>query len=116
MSAQREISSLRTERQKAMSADAIARETQGVLQKMAGAISDSANKKETFARIAHVTGLTDGQVKRLFYGEWSVIPAHVYVRVRDAYRKFIEAAEKRARHEAEIYRALIKEWDDGIEL
>lgn len=96
-----------------MSPDAVARDCQGMLRQMGAALAPSAGQKERFHQMArHIGGLTDGQVKRLFYGEWAVIPAHVFLAVRNAYRQHLERAARRADHDAAVFRVLQAEWDN----
>lgn len=40
--------------------------------------------KACIRRVARKSGLAFGQVKRLWYGEWRIIPAHVADQIRDA--------------------------------
>lgn len=68
--------------------------------------------KTKFHRLARITGLTDGQAKRLFYGEWSTVPAHVFLAVQSAYRHHLERARRRAEHKAALYRDLSERWDN----
>jgi len=68
--------------------------------------------KETFNRLSRITGLTVGQVKRLYYAEWRVIPAHVFLAVANAYRSAIARAQAFADHQRTVWAALSKEWDD----
>jgi len=72
----------------------------------------SAPLKEKFHRLARATGLTEGQAKRLFYGEWSAIPAHVFLAVQSAYRHHLDRARRRAEHQAALYRDLSERWDN----
>ncbi|GBQ89064.1 hypothetical protein [Asaia krungthepensis] len=72
----------------------------------------SAPQKEKFHRLARATGLTEGQAKRLFYGEWSAIPAHVFLAVQSAYRHHLDRARRRAEHQAALYRDLSERWDN----
>ncbi|WP_308718974.1 hypothetical protein [Komagataeibacter xylinus] len=92
--------------------EAIASNVQANLHVIAGTFGARAGLKEVFSRLSLHTGLTAGQVKRLWYGEWSVIPAHVFLAVQKSYRKHMERAERQAEHQAAIYRALSTEWDE----
>lgn len=97
------------------SADAVSLEIQETLHEMADAHAPREGLKQVFLWLSRQTGLTSGQVKRLWYAEWSVIPAHVFLAVRNAYRRNLERAAKQAEHRAATYRALSKEWDDLCE-
>lgn len=55
--------------------------------------------KALIRRAARVCGLTPGQVKRLWYGEWKTIPAEVADRLRER-RAAAEARQIRIRTEA----------------
>ncbi|QOF94246.1 hypothetical protein IFJ82_09810 [Novacetimonas hansenii] len=92
--------------------EAIATNVQANLHAIAGTFGARAALKEVFSRLSLHTGLTAGQVKRLWYGEWHVIPAHVFLTVQKSYRKHMARAERQAEHQAAIYRALSNEWDD----
>lgn len=109
---ERENRSAVAERGVRMSPDVVARDCQSMLRQMGAVLAPDAGQKEKFHQMARqIGGLTDGQVKRLFYGEWAVIPAHVFLAVRNAYRHHLERAARRADHDAAVFRALQKEWD-----
>lgn len=112
MSAQREKFSVRAERVEMNTPEAIASNVQANLHAIAGTFGARVGLKEVFSRLSLHTGLTAGQVKRLWYGEWHVIPAHVFLAVQKSYRKHMERAERQAEHQAAVYRALSNEWDE----
>lgn len=91
------------------SAEAVATDLQAKVRAMADAIDR--NTVAAWAKIARLAGLTVGQVKRLYYGEWRIIPAHVFIAITEAYRAHLDRAAARASHEASVYRALADEWD-----
>jgi len=68
--------------------------------------------KETFNRLARASRLTVGQVKRLWYGEWHVIPAHVFLAIANAYRNAMARAQAFADHQKAMWSALNQEWND----
>lgn len=112
MSAQREKFSVRAERVEMNTPEAIASNVQANLHTIAGTFGARVGLKEVFSRLSLHTGLTAGQIKRLWYGEWHVIPAHVFLTVQKSYRKHMAHAERQAEHQAAIYRALSQEWND----
>ena len=94
-----------------MTPEAIAQQVQMQLHEIVEASGTRSGLKQTFAAVARKTGLTDGQIKRLFYGEWSVIPAHIFLNVERLYRNHLEQMRARAEHQAALYRARTEEWD-----
>lgn len=108
---EREFESVRAERGPKMTPEAIAQQVQMQLHEIVEASGSRSGLKQAFASIARKTGLTDGQIKRLFYGEWSVIPAHIFLSVERLYRNHLESMRARAEHEAALYRARSEEWD-----
>lgn len=110
-SVEREFLSVRAERGRDMTPEAIAQQVQMQLHEIVEAKGSRSGLKQAFASIARKTGLTDGQIKRLFYGEWSVIPAHIFLSVERLYRNHLESMRARAEHEAALYRARTEEWD-----
>jgi len=111
MSEQREILSARAEIRIMNSPDAVATNVQTWLR----AIADTFGRvslKETFMLLARATSLTVGQVKRLWYGEWHVIPAHVFLAIAKAYRSAINRAQAFADHQKAIWTLLNQEWDE----
>lgn len=103
--------SVRAESAKMNSPDAIASNVQEWLRAIADAFG-RISLKEAFNRLARVTGLTIGQVKRLYYGEWRIIPAHVFLAVAKAYKTATTRIQRYAEHQHAIWAALNKEWDD----
>jgi len=95
-----------------MTPEAIAQEAQNMIRTMGKDPSGSPSLKQIFNRLARLTGLTDGQIKRLYYGEWNVIPAHVFETVRIAYGQHLKRAARQSAHQAAVYRVLSKEWDE----
>ena len=108
---EREKFSVRAERGPKMTPEAIAQQVQMQLHEIVEAAGSRSGLKQAFASIARKTGLTDGQIKRLFYGEWSVIPAHIFLSVERLYRNHLEQMRARAEHQAALYRARSEEWD-----
>ncbi|GBQ46471.1 hypothetical protein [Acetobacter ghanensis] len=94
-----------------MTPEAIAQQVQMQLHEIVEASGTRSGLKQAFASVARKTGLTDGQIKRLFYGEWSVIPAHIFLNVERLYRNHLEQMKARAEHQAALYRARTEEWD-----
>ncbi|MGO2959291.1 MAG: hypothetical protein ACTIDN_09680 [Acetobacter sp.] len=93
-----------------MTPEAIATQVQMQLHEIVEAKGSRSGLKQAFASIARKTGLTEGQIKRLFYGEWSVIPAHIFLSVERLYRNHLEGMRAKAEHEAALYRAKTEEW------
>lgn len=94
-----------------MTPEAIARQVQGQLREVVDATGERSCLKQSFASIARKTGLTEGQIKRLFYGEWSVIPAHIFLNVERLYRNHLAQMRARSEHQAAMYRTRSEEWD-----
>lgn len=107
----REFLSVRAERRAEMTPEAIATQVQMQLHEIVEAKGSRSGLKQAFASIARKTGLTEGQIKRLFYGEWSVIPAHIFLSVERLYRNHLDKMKARAEHDAALYRARSEEWD-----
>lgn len=108
---EKEFVSARAERGRKMTPEAIAQQVQMQLHEIVEASGQRSGLKQAFAAIARKSGLTDGQIKRLFYGEWSVIPAHIFLSVERLYRNHLEQMRARAEHQATLYRARSEEWD-----
>lgn len=89
-------------------ADFVAEELREKVREMAGGGS---LLKAAWPTIARATGLSEGQIKRLAYGEWRNVPAHVYLRVILAYRNHLERVEAQMLHQAAIVRARAEEHD-----
>lgn len=94
-----------------MTPEVIAEQVQTQLREIVGAEGSRACLKQAFASLSRKTGLTGGQIKRLFYGEWGVIPAHIFLNVEQLYRNHLESMRARAEHDAALYRARTEEWD-----
>lgn len=71
------------EKDKLSAVDAIRREMQGSVKLLASPSPPGESVKSCVRRVAAGTRLTYGQVRRLWYGEWRVIPAHVADRIRE---------------------------------
>lgn len=110
-SVERELFSVRAESRRDMTPDAIAQTVQSHLNAVMGPDADRGCLKQGFASIARKTGMTEGQIKRLFYGEWRVIPAHIFLKIEQLYRNHLDQMRARAEHDAAIYRARADEWD-----
>ena len=108
---EREFLSVKAERGREMTPEAIAQQVQMQLHEIVEASGSRSGLKQAFASIARKTGLTDGQIKRLFYGEWGVIPAHIFLKIERLYRNHLEQMRARAEHQAALYRARSEEWD-----
>jgi len=111
MMLEREKFSVRAERCVMSASDAVANNVQAWLRAIAETLG-RVSLKETFNHLSKQTGLTLGQVKRLWYGEWNVIPAYVFLAVANAYKSAISRAVAYADHQRAVYAALSKEWDD----
>lgn len=83
-----------------MSAEAIANEMAEHVEALG---RDGVSVKDRIWRAARATGLTPGQIKRLRYGEWRVIPAHIADQIRAARRAQEERLNEAAKRE---YRSL----------
>ncbi|WP_406586413.1 hypothetical protein [Asaia lannensis] len=112
MSKMTEIFSATAESSFRFTPESVADYCSGIVREMVESDYDATPRKQKFHRAARDTGLTDGQVKRLFYGEWSAIPAHVFLAVQSAYRHHLDRARRRAEHQAALYRDLSERWDN----
>ena len=87
-----------------MSADAVSAEMAEHVIALGG---NGRSVKEAIWVAARRTGLSAGQIKRLRYGEWQVIPAYIADTVRAARRKENERLRDAARKEYETLEARI---------
>ncbi|GEN63171.1 hypothetical protein [Acetobacter oeni] len=97
------------------SAEAIAADAQKKARAIADGFGHRLPVKQIFHRLARLLSVTERMARSIYYGESLNLPAHVYLRLVSEYRSTIRRLEEKARHEAEIYRALSKEWDDACE-
>ena len=68
-----------------MHPDAIRDETALMLRQLVGSVEPGTSLKAIWRSLATRLRLTVGQIKRLWYSEWAVIPAHIYLTVRHAW-------------------------------
>ncbi|MDI2113049.1 hypothetical protein [Commensalibacter nepenthis] len=97
-----------------MNAAAFSDQAQAMLKNMAELEKDQP-LKVVFGSLARKTGLNEGQVKRLYYSEWKIIPVHIYAQVTNAYRKFNELAIQNMEHREMILQQRIEQVSKEIE-
>ncbi|QHC34136.1 MULTISPECIES: hypothetical protein [Komagataeibacter] len=112
MSKKLEINSASLEKREMLTAETVTQNAQTMARTLSETFGRGLGVKEIIHRIARLLRVTDRQAKGLYYGEWERIPAHIYLRLVDAYRKHLARAERQAEHQAAIYRALSQEWND----
>jgi len=66
-----------------MNAAAFSDQAQLMIKNMAQ-LEDDKSLKVVFRSLARKVGLNEGQIKRLYYSEWKVIPAYIYAQVANA--------------------------------
>ncbi len=93
-----------------MTPDSVMQETQTMMRGMADSLG-AVSVKEVCNKLSRLTGLTTGQVKRLLYREWAVVPAHVFLNVQRAYRKQIEIEQQNIRHRLALLELKKRDWD-----
>lgn len=92
-------------------ADAVTQDAQTMARTIAKTFEPSLGVKEITHRLAVLMKISDRQAKSIYYGEPITIKAEVFLRLLAAYRKNLARLQKRAEHEAAVYRALNDEWD-----
>lgn len=80
-----------TEKEKLSAAETIQVEMQESVRRLAFPGVPGEGVKACIRRVAIRSGLGFGQIKRLWYGEWRIVPAHVADQIRNA----VEAHERR---------------------
>lgn len=73
-----------TEKDKLSPVETIRFEMSNSVKALASPCEPGESIKSCVRRVAMRTGLTFGQVRRLWYAEWNVIPAHVADKLREA--------------------------------
>lgn len=73
--------------EKPMHADLIRDEAAQMLRDLAGTVLPGTSLKAVWRSLATQLRLTVGQIKRIWYGEWAILPAWVYLTVRAAWDK-----------------------------
>ncbi|CAI3958380.1 hypothetical protein [Commensalibacter papalotli (ex Botero et al. 2024)] len=97
-----------------MNAAAFSDQAQLMIKNMAK-LEEDKSLKVVFGSLARKTGLNEGQVKRLYYSEWKVIPVHIYMQVAKAYRKFNDLAIQNMQHKEMILQQRIEQVSKEIE-
>lgn len=99
-----------TEKDKLSAVEIIRVEMQEKVRRLATPCEPGESVKSCVRRVSRATGLTFGQVRRLWYSEWRIIPAHVADRIREAVhahdRRVIETIESNKRRNAALYAIL----------
>lgn len=73
-----------TEKDRLSPVETVRLEMSGHVRSLATPANPGESVKACIRRVSHRTGLGFGQVRRIWYGEWRVIPAHVADRLRKA--------------------------------
>lgn len=97
-----------------MNAAAFSDQAQLMIKDMAR-LEEDKSLKVVFGSLARKTGLNEGQVKRLYYSEWKVIPVHIYMQVANAYRKFNDLAIQNMQHREMILQQRIEQVSKEID-
>ncbi len=66
----------------------------------------------SFYKLSMKTGLEVGQIKRLYYGEWRVIPAYIWEKLKHAHRILIERALRNIELRQMAMKAELQDFDD----
>lgn len=93
-------------------AEEVSTDLQSRLHEMASGFEGGLSKKEIINRLARLVHMEEGQVKRIYYGEWRVIPAHVFIQINEAYRAFVESRQAYLRHQLSLLETLDRKWDE----
>ncbi|NHN93768.1 hypothetical protein GVI59_17825 [Acetobacter sicerae] len=100
-------------------AEAVTQDAQTKVRAICDAFGRNLCVKEIISRLARLLSITDRQAKSVYYGEWQMMPAFVYMRILTEYRSTLKRLEKRAEQEAAMYRALNQEmeqrWDASFD-
>ncbi|GAN66881.1 MULTISPECIES: hypothetical protein [Acetobacter] len=67
--------------------------------------------KEIIHRLASALKISDRQAKSIYYGEPITITAQLFMRMLAVYQANLGRLQKKAEHEAAVYRALNDEWE-----
>lgn len=94
-----------------MTPDAIAEMMQLQMRELVETYPSRDCLKSVLPRVARKMELTASQAKRLYYGEWRVIPAHIYHNFNAAYERHLQSMRERADHDAQVCRQLSEKWD-----
>jgi len=54
--------------------------------------------QNSFYQLSKKTGLEDRQIKRIYYGEWRVIPAFIWERLKKSHAKLMDQACRNMEH------------------
>ena len=73
-----------TEKDKLSAVETVRLEMSGHVRSLASPANPGESVKACIRRVSMRTGLGFGQIRRLWYGEWRVVPAHVADRLRKA--------------------------------
>ena len=93
-------------------ADQVALNAQEKLRAIANTLPQRRGVRSLWYELSLLTGLTEGQVKRIYYAEWRVLPAHVFMIIGDAYRVHLEKAAARYERQAALTKLALQQWDD----
>lgn len=107
-SVQKEKSSVRREFK--MNADDVIRDAQSMLKVMVEA-NHGKSVKGALRDVSLQTSIPNNQIKRLYYGEWQNIPAHIFLNLRSSYQKYITKAIKNAEHQQMLFRQELENFD-----
>lgn len=84
-----------TEKDRLSPVETVRLEMSGHVRSLASPANPGESVKACIRRVSMRTGIGFGQVRRLWYGEWRVVPAHV----ADRLRKAAEAHERQIEHQ-----------------
>ncbi|WOF74163.1 hypothetical protein QMT40_001810 [Parvibaculaceae bacterium PLY_AMNH_Bact1] len=65
-------------------------------------------------RASRLVGVSRSQGKRLWYGDLSSVPAHVYLQVQQKYEALCEAEERKANIQRQILKSRIERGFDAV--
>lgn len=92
---------LSAEKDNVSAVEVVQSEMQGRVRLLAMPSEPGESVKACVRRVARATGLSFGQIRRLWYREWRVVPAHI----ADHIRRAAEAHERRLDQQQEVLRA-----------
>lgn len=99
------------EREKRMNAESIANQSGQMVKDLIN-LEPCTTLQVSFHRLSLKTGLEAGQIKRLYYNEWRVIPAYIWEQLKSAHRRLIDRALRNMEHRQNMMHQQMQAFDD----
>lgn len=99
------------EREKGMNAERIVNQSGQMVRELVS-LEPRTTLQSSFHHLSLKTGLECGQIKRLYYGEWRIIPAHIWEQLKQAHRQLTERALRNMEHRQNTMHQQMQAFDD----